>query len=58
MYAQNATVKGVVKNEFKEPVVAVAITCAQYGTTTNNKGEFILTVPAGIEITIKFTHVS
>jgi len=58
IYAQNATIKGVVKNEFKEPIAAVAITCAQYGTTTNNKGEFILKVPASTEITVKFTHVS
>lgn len=56
--AQNATIKGVVKNEFKKPIAAVAITCEQYGTVTNNKGEYILTVPANVEITILFTHVA
>ncbi len=56
--AQNATIKGVVKNEFKEPVEGVAISTSKYGTVTNKKGEYSLTVPAGIKITVKFSHVT
>jgi hypothetical protein len=56
--AQNATIKGVIKNEFKEPIEGVAITSAQYGTETNKKGEYSLSIPAGIEIKIQFTHVA
>ena len=56
--AQNATIKGVIKNEFKEPIEGVAITSAQYGTVTNKKGEYSLSVPGGIEIKVLFTHVS
>lgn len=56
--AQNATIKGVIKNEFKEPIEGVAITSAQYGTESNKKGEYSLSIPAGIEIKIQFTHVA
>ena len=56
--ALNATIKGVIKNEFKEPIEGVAITSAQYGTETNKKGEYSLSIPAGIEIKIQFTHVA
>lgn len=56
--AQNATIKGVIKNEFKEPIEGVAITSAQYGTVTNKKGEYSLSVPGGTEIKVQFTHVS
>jgi len=56
--AQNAKIKGVIKNEFKEPIEGVAVTSSQYGTVTNKKGEYSLAVPGGIQITIKFTHVA
>ncbi|SNR32220.1 Outer membrane receptor proteins, mostly Fe transport [Lutibacter agarilyticus] len=56
--AQNAIIKGVLKNEFKEPIEGVAVTSSKYGTVTNNKGEYTLTVAADIEITVIFTHVS
>lgn len=56
--AQNATIKGVLKNEFKEPIEGVAVTSSKYGTVTNNKGEYTLSVTADIEITVVFTHVS
>ncbi len=56
--AQNAIIKGVLKNEFKEPIEGVAVTSSKYGTVTNNKGEYTLTVAADINITVVFTHVS
>ncbi|MFD1294079.1 carboxypeptidase-like regulatory domain-containing protein [Lutibacter holmesii] len=56
--AQNATVKGVLKNEFKEPIEGVAVTTSKFGTVSNNKGEYTITVTADTEITLIFTHVA
>ena len=56
--AQNAIVRGVLKNEFKEPIEGVAVTSSKFGTVTNSKGEYSITVIANIEITLVFTHVS
>ena len=56
--AQNAIVKGVLKNEFKDPIEGVAVTASKFGTVTNSKGEYSITVTADIEITLVFTHVS
>ncbi len=56
--AQNAVIRGVLKNEFKEPIQGVAVTSSTNGTVTNNKGEYTLTVAADINITVVFTHVS
>ncbi len=56
--AQNSIIKGVVKNTNKEPVEGVAISYLNYGTTTNNKGEYELTVPGSLEIKIIFKHIS
>ncbi|WP_371824135.1 carboxypeptidase-like regulatory domain-containing protein [Lutibacter sp. A80] len=56
--AQKATIKGTVKNTSKTPIEGVSITYANYGTTTNNDGEYLLQIPAEKEIVIKFSHVS
>lgn len=56
--AQNANVKGVIKNEFKEPVRGAAVSASKYGTVTDKNGEYSLTVPAEIEITITVSHVT
>lgn len=56
--AQKATIKGIVKNTTKEPIEGVAISYLNYGTTTNSKGEYNLTVPGDIEIKINFRHIS
>lgn len=48
----------MVKNESKAPIEGVAITTSKYGTVTNNMGEYILTIPADVEIIITFKHIS
>src|SRR5258706_8638394 len=46
--AQNRPLSGVVLNEKGEPITDVSITIkgSRLGTTTNNKGEFSISVPA------------
>jgi len=56
--AQNSIIKGIVKNTNKEPIEDVAISYLNYGTTTNSKGEYQLTVPGAFEIKITFRHIS
>ncbi len=56
--AQKATIKGTIKNTDKAPIEGVSISYANYGTTSNKKGEYILQVPAEKEISIIFSHIS
>jgi hypothetical protein len=56
--AQKATIKGTIKNTDKAPIEGVSISYANYGTTSNKKGEYLLQVPAEKEISIIFSHIS
>lgn len=57
-YAQKATVKGVVKNEFKEPIEGVAVSTSQNnGIVTNSKGEYSLQIASDESVVLTFTHV-
>ncbi|UMB54756.1 TonB-dependent receptor [Lutibacter sp. A64] len=56
--AQKATIKGTVKNTSKNPIEGVSIRYANYGTTSNKNGEYVLQVSAEKEISIEFSHVS
>ncbi len=56
--AQQATIKGVVKDAENKPIENVSVLYKNSGTTTNNKGEYELRVPANIELTIVFSHLS
>ncbi|MFZ2431803.1 MAG: carboxypeptidase-like regulatory domain-containing protein [Lutibacter sp.] len=56
--AQTATVKGVLKTSDKTPVEGVAITYLNTGTTSDEKGEYVLKIPANTEIKITFSHIS
>ncbi|MFO7674561.1 MAG: carboxypeptidase-like regulatory domain-containing protein [Lutibacter sp.] len=56
--AQTATVKGVLKTNSKSPVEGVAITYLNTGTTSDEKGEYVLKIPANAEIKITFSHIS
>jgi len=56
--AQTSVIKGIVKNTYKEPIEGVAISYLNNGTTTNNKGEYQLTVPGDQQIKIVFRHIS
>mgnify|MGYP000247288852 FL=1 len=56
--AQTGIIKGIIKNASKEPIEGVAVTYLNNGTTTNEEGEYSLTIPAEKRITIVFSHVS
>lgn len=56
--AQTATVKGVLKTSDKTPVEGVAITYLNTGTTSDEKGEYVLKIPANTETKITFSHIS
>ncbi|MDX1463405.1 MAG: carboxypeptidase-like regulatory domain-containing protein, partial [Marinirhabdus sp.] len=59
LFAQNATVKGVILDENNVPIPAVNVTAGpSLGTQSNFDGYYILEVPSGQEITITFSHVS
>ncbi|MFA5298340.1 MAG: TonB-dependent receptor [Lutibacter sp.] len=56
--AQTAIVKGVLKTSNKIPIEGATITYLNNGTTSDENGEYTLTVPANIEITLLFSHIS
>ncbi|WP_372800914.1 carboxypeptidase-like regulatory domain-containing protein [Lutibacter sp.] len=56
--AQNATIKGVVKNTYKKPIEGATVSYLNNGVTTNNKGEFVLIIPANKEISVLINHIS
>lgn len=59
LFAQNATVKGVILDENNVPIPAVNVTVGSgIGTQTNFDGFYLLEVPSNQEITITFSHVS
>lgn len=57
-YAQSATIKGVILDEFNQPLEKVNIKSGNIGTVTNNNGFYILDIPANKDVTIEFTHVT
>lgn len=57
-FAQQATIKGIIKNEQKHPIEGVAVTCNNLGVTANSNGEYLLTIPANKKITVSFSHIS
>jgi hypothetical protein len=58
VFAQTATLRGVILDEFNNPVDNVNIRVDDTGTTTNANGFFILKIPANQDITVTFTHIS
>ena len=58
LFAQTATIKGVIKDENGNPIENVSITANKKGTTTNSNGEYSLKIPSGKYITITFSHLS
>ena len=56
--AQTATIKGIVKNIDKEPIEGVSISYLNNGTNSDKNGAYLLNIPANIDISISFSHVS
>lgn len=52
--AQTARIKGVILDEFNNPIENVTINVGEKGTVTNKNGFYSLEVPANVEINIIF----
>lgn len=59
-FAQNATVKGVVTDEFGDPIESAVIRGVDFDqqTISNEHGQFVLSVPAERDIRLFFQHLS
>ena len=57
MYAQTATVTGVVFDEQKTPLANVNISSESNGTITDSNGFYLLQITADTETTITFSHL-
>ncbi|MDO6623647.1 carboxypeptidase-like regulatory domain-containing protein [Oceanihabitans sp. 1_MG-2023] len=58
MFAQTGTIKGVILDEFNNPVDNINIKTKEAGTTTNENGFYLLKIPANQDITVTFSHIS
>lgn len=58
VFAQNATIKGIVLDEFNEPIPGVNVTHNNSGTITDFNGFYILEIPANRNVVITFSHLS
>ena len=56
--AQKARIKGIVLDEFKNPIENVGIAVDDLGTTTNSNGFYLLEIPANKKVSLTFSHVS
>ena len=58
-FAQTAFVKGTIKDSKRNPIEGVAVSDGNSkGTTTDENGEYLLEVPANVEIVLEFTHIA
>lgn len=58
VFSQTARVKGVLLDEFNNPIENVTIKSNEVGTVTDATGFYLLEVSANKEVTIVFSHVS
>ena len=56
--AQNASIKGVILDEFNQPIEGVNISSNGNGTQSNENGFYTLEVTANQNISITFSHIS
>ncbi|WP_353778418.1 carboxypeptidase-like regulatory domain-containing protein [Winogradskyella sp. 3972H.M.0a.05] len=57
-YSQSATVKGIILDQNQLPISDVSIKAGNDGTTSNVNGFYTLKIPANVDVTIEFTHIS
>ncbi|HZH68849.1 MAG TPA: TonB-dependent receptor, partial [Flavobacteriaceae bacterium] len=55
--AQKATVKGIVLDEFNQPLSGVTIQYEESGKLTDLTGFYLIEIPADKEVTVIFSHV-
>jgi len=58
LFAQKATVKGVILDENNIPVAGVNVTNEGAGTISDFNGYYLLEIPSNQKITISYSHVS
>ena len=58
LFAQKATIQGIVTNPNKATIASVNISFRESGTQTNKNGFYTLEVPANTELTLVFSHIS
>ena len=58
LYAQTATVNGVILDELNIPIENVTITYGNEGSKTSKDGDFSIQIPSDKEVTLTFSHVS
>jgi hypothetical protein len=56
--AQTARIKGIILDKNNKPVEGVSINYQDKGTTTNENGFYLLTIPANQKINLVFAHIS
>ena len=57
--SQTATIKGVVLDEFKMPISEVNVrSINDVGTVTDATGFYLLKIPSGINVKIRFSHIN
>ena len=57
IFAQTATIRGIVLDENTTPILGASITYGENGTTTNENGFYTLQIPSNQNITISITYV-
>ena len=58
VYAQTATLKGVLLDEENKPIVNATVRAINFGTISNANGFYLLELPANKNIEVEFSHVS
>ena len=58
IFAQTATIKGVILDENNIPVSGANITYGTSGTLSDFNGFYLLEIPAGEKVTITFSHIT
>jgi hypothetical protein len=58
VFGQTARIKGVILDEFNQPVRDVTISTSNKNTISDETGFYVLDVPANKKITIIFSHIS
>ena len=55
-FGQTARIKGIILDEFNNPVENVSVKAGEKGTVTNANGFYLLDVPSNKKITIIFNR--
>lgn len=58
IWAQQATVKGIILNESNQPIEGVNISFPGGGAESDKTGFYLIQIPAETNITVQFTHIA